>query len=96
MSDAPGLGIDLNAGAIKEHPYDPQAFLNIFESGWEKAPGNGKELKLLERAGCSRSPEGTTGVHFRAMALALDQLEGDGRKDGVARCSMVRCRSVRR
>jgi galactonate dehydratase len=42
LSEAPGLGIDLNVGAIKEHPYDPQAFLNIFENGWEKRVGMGR------------------------------------------------------
>jgi len=42
LPEAPGLGIDLNVGAVKEHPYDPQALLNIFESGWEKRVGMGK------------------------------------------------------
>jgi galactonate dehydratase len=46
LPEAPGLGLDLNVDAIKEHPYDPKAFLNIFESGWEKRVGMG-------RKGCS-------------------------------------------
>ena len=40
LPDAPGLGIDLVLDAIREHPYDPRAFLNIHETGWEKRIGS--------------------------------------------------------
>jgi galactonate dehydratase len=39
LPDQPGLGIDLNLPAIKEHPYDPNAFFNLHEEGWEKRIG---------------------------------------------------------
>lgn len=39
LPDAPGLGIDLNIDAIKSHPYDPAAYLNINAEGWEKRLG---------------------------------------------------------
>jgi len=39
LPDAPGLGIDLNLDAIKAHPYDPNAYLNIHEQGWERRLG---------------------------------------------------------
>ena len=34
-----GLGIDLNIEAIKGHPYDPHAYLNVNTEGWEKRLG---------------------------------------------------------
>ncbi len=37
---APGLGIDLNLDAISEHPYDPDAFFNLHEEGWEQRIGS--------------------------------------------------------
>ena len=45
LPDAPGLGIDLNVEASRAHPYDPQAYLNMFmpragRSGW--APGGAR------------------------------------------------------
>ena len=40
LPDAPGLGIDLDIEAIREHPYDPRAFLNIHEKGWERRIGS--------------------------------------------------------
>ena len=43
LPDAPGLGIDLNIDAIKEHPYDPHAYLNVHAEGWEKRLGIAKE-----------------------------------------------------
>ena len=43
LPDAPGLGIDLNIDVAKAHPYDPKAYLNIFEEGWEKRLGTGRE-----------------------------------------------------
>ena len=39
LPDAPGLGIDLNLGVARAHPYDPRAYLNIFRPGWEKRLG---------------------------------------------------------
>ena len=39
LPDAPGLGIDLNIDAIKDHPYDPNAYLNVHAEGWEKRLG---------------------------------------------------------
>jgi len=39
LPDAPGLGIDLNLDAIKAHPYDPHAYLNIHAQGWERRLG---------------------------------------------------------
>jgi galactonate dehydratase len=41
--DAPGLGLDLNVEVALAHPYDPKAYLNIFEEGWEKRIGSGRE-----------------------------------------------------
>jgi galactonate dehydratase len=42
LPDGPGLGIDLNVEVAREHPYDPKAYLNIFEEGWEKRLGTGR------------------------------------------------------
>jgi galactonate dehydratase len=39
LPDAPGLGIDLNIDVAREHPYDPHAYLNVHEPGWEKRLG---------------------------------------------------------
>ena len=39
LPDVPGLGIDLNIDAIKRHPYDPHAYLNVHAEGWEKRLG---------------------------------------------------------
>ncbi|MBB5752185.1 mandelate racemase/muconate lactonizing enzyme family protein [Prosthecomicrobium pneumaticum] len=40
LPDAPGLGIDLNVEAARAHAYDPRAFLNIHEEGWERRLGS--------------------------------------------------------
>lgn len=40
LPNAPGLGIDLNTDVAMAHPYDADAFLNIFEEGWEKRLGS--------------------------------------------------------
>jgi galactonate dehydratase len=42
LPDAPGLGIDLRVDVARAHPYDPRAYLNIFEEGWEKRLGTGR------------------------------------------------------
>ena len=39
LPDAPGLGLQLNLDVVRAHPYDPKAYLNIFQSGWEKRLG---------------------------------------------------------
>jgi galactonate dehydratase len=39
LPSAPGLGIDLNIDAIKQHPYDPNAYLNVHSEGWEMRLG---------------------------------------------------------
>jgi len=42
LPDASGLGIDLNIDAIKAHPYDPHAYLNVHAQGWERRLGTGQ------------------------------------------------------
>jgi len=42
---APGLGIDLNLDLVKDHPYDPKAFLDIHQQGWEKRLGVQRDEK---------------------------------------------------
>ena len=39
LPTAPGLGLQLNLEVAYAHPYDPKAYLNIFQSGWEKRLG---------------------------------------------------------
>ena len=39
LPDAPGLGLDLNLDVARAHPYDPKAYLNIYQEGWEKRLG---------------------------------------------------------
>jgi galactonate dehydratase len=41
----PGLGIDLNLDLVKEHPYDPAAFLDVSQKGWEKRLGTKRPEK---------------------------------------------------
>ena len=43
LPDAPGLGIDVNLDVARAHPYDPRAYLNIFQDGWEKRLGQSPE-----------------------------------------------------
>ena len=43
LPDAPGLGIDVNMEVARSHPYDPKAYLNIFQDGWEKRLGQATE-----------------------------------------------------
>jgi galactonate dehydratase len=40
LPEGPGLGIDLDLDVARAHPYDPRAYLNIFEPGWEKRLGD--------------------------------------------------------
>jgi galactonate dehydratase len=35
----PGLGVDLNLDVVRQHPYDPNAYLDTFQEGWEKRLG---------------------------------------------------------
>ncbi len=37
--EAPGLGAELNIEEILRHPYQPQNFLPLFRSGWERRQG---------------------------------------------------------
>ena len=34
-----GLGVDLNLDVVKEHPYDPRAYFDTHQEGWEKRLG---------------------------------------------------------
>lgn len=43
LPSAPGLGLDLNMEVARAHPYDPKAYLNIFQDGWEKRLGQHKQ-----------------------------------------------------
>ena len=35
-------GTDLNLDVIREHPYDPHAYLNVHAEGWERRLGTGR------------------------------------------------------
>ena len=39
LPTAPGLGLDLNLAVVRAHPYDPKAYLNVHQEGWEKRLG---------------------------------------------------------
>jgi galactonate dehydratase len=39
LPEGPGLGIDLDIEAIRAHPYDPNAYLNVHAEGWEMRLG---------------------------------------------------------
>ena len=39
LPDAPGLGLDVDLAVARQHPYDPRAYLNIYQEGWEKRLG---------------------------------------------------------
>lgn len=48
---APGLGIDLNLDVVKQHPYDPAAYFDTSQEGWEKRIGTQRgQTKLEEEA----------------------------------------------
>jgi galactonate dehydratase len=42
LPQGPGLGIDLVEGEIRRHPYDPKAYLNVHQVGWEKRLGQAR------------------------------------------------------
>jgi galactonate dehydratase len=52
LPSAPGLGVDLNVEVARQHPYDPHAYLNVNEPGWEKRLG-------ADRARRDREPAAT-------------------------------------
>jgi len=39
LPDTPGLGIDFDDNIARAHPYDPDAFLDIHQEGWEQRLG---------------------------------------------------------
>lgn len=39
---SPGLGIDLNMDVVLDHPYDPKAYFDLHQDGWEKRIGTQK------------------------------------------------------
>ena len=39
LPDGPGLGLELDAAVALAHPYDPAAYLNVHEDGWERRLG---------------------------------------------------------
>jgi galactonate dehydratase len=47
LPEGPGLGVELVEEIALAHPYDPSAFLNIYEEGWERRLGG----KGVARAG---------------------------------------------
>lgn len=40
LPEGPGLGVDLNLDVAAEHPYDPQAYLDVSAAGWERRLGH--------------------------------------------------------
>ena len=46
---APGLGIDLNLDLINDHPYDPAAYLDCTQKGWEKRLGTTRPEKKKKK-----------------------------------------------
>lgn len=47
LSDAPGLGVELNEAEVLKHPYGQDNFLRLFEDGWEKRGGNDHERRRV-------------------------------------------------
>jgi galactonate dehydratase len=43
---SPGLGLDLNLAVVKEHPYDPAAYFDTTQKGWEKRLGTKRAEKV--------------------------------------------------
>lgn len=43
LPDGPGLGIELVDEVARAHPYDPSAYLNVHQEGWERRLGQGSE-----------------------------------------------------
>ena len=40
---APGLGLDLNLDVVRQHPYDPDAYFDTTQAGWEKRIGTQRQ-----------------------------------------------------
>jgi galactonate dehydratase len=40
LPDRPGLGLDLIDEVARAHPYDPDAYLNVYAEGWQKRLGS--------------------------------------------------------
>ena len=40
LPDGPGLGVDLDLDVARAHPYDPRAYLDVTEAGWERRVGH--------------------------------------------------------
>ncbi len=41
LPNEPGIGVTLNLDVAREHPYDPQAYLDVHQEGWEQRLGSG-------------------------------------------------------
>ncbi len=54
LPTAPGLGLKLNLDVARAHPYDPKAYLNVFEPGWEKRLGQTAPAAAKPRRGVAR------------------------------------------
>jgi galactonate dehydratase len=39
LPQSPGLGVELNLDVVADHPYDPKAFLDVNDEGWERRLG---------------------------------------------------------
>ncbi len=46
LPEAPGLGLEVNFAVARAHPYDPRAYLNIYQDGWEKRLGQQSEVQV--------------------------------------------------
>ncbi len=46
LPDAPGLGLELNLEVAAAHPYNQNAYLNIYNEGWEKRLGQSRSLAV--------------------------------------------------
>jgi galactonate dehydratase len=42
-SDKPGIGVEFNEKEMAKHPYGPNNFLMLFESGWERRTGSSEK-----------------------------------------------------
>ena len=58
LPTAPGLGLDLHLEVVRAHPYDPKAYLNVHQEGWEKRlgqqPAKGAAAKPSTKPGSSQ------------------------------------------
>jgi galactonate dehydratase len=42
LPDGPGLGVSLDLDVARAHPYDPHAYLDVHQAGWERRLGSGR------------------------------------------------------